>query len=347
LKRIKKKQLLCGILFEKIIFFTIMRKYYTLLVLTLFAIRTFAQDTIPNPGFERWTVDSVKVGSTEIPDTVPIGWTTPNPTTLSYGGTTEVTQSDSAYSGKYAAQLETRQMVISFGVYTDTINVPGFVLLGKVSITLAGVSITGGVPFTGRPDSLYGYYKYAPETDSTDSCLAYLYLTHWNTTKRDTLAAGAFISDSTVKSYTKFFIKINYDTLYNNEIPDTIQLAMSSSYNFFGSPPVGSTMLVDDLTFSADTSTVVTGINTLSDKGFSISCYPDPANKNLNIIISEPRPGIQIKVYDALGRTILSVNNEGLITSIDVSKLSSGLYFYEVIDSSGNSLKSDKFTVVR
>jgi hypothetical protein len=308
-----------------------MKKHFTILALTLFTIRAFAQDTIPNPSFERWT----SVQGTFITYEEPNGWQTPNSYTQ-ITDSIEVIRSTDSYSGQYAAQLQSKSV--------SGFDVPGIILLGHLNISGTTGSIAGGVPFTAEPQTLKGFYKYTPATGQKDSAFVYALFTYWhsNTKTRDTLGGGSFISGATITNYTEFTDSIYYNPLYSSESPDTIQVGILSSALFFAAPP-GSVMLVDSLFFTG----IPSGINTVIDKGFSVSCYPNPAIKNLNILISEPRPGMLIKVYDALGRNILSANNEGLITSFDVSQLSNGIYFYEVLDSNGNLLKSDKFTVVR
>lgn len=305
-----------------------MKKIATILLITFFALKTFAQDTIPNASFERWTSGKGYMN--------PTGWNSPDYITVPLGGEAEVTQNDTAYgSGLYAAQLQTDTLAIAGRA------IPGLLFLGTINEATLGIA--GGVPFTGRPDSLYFYAKYRP-ANASDSALVFLYLTRWNATKRDTVGFGGSIIYGYSNTYNPFYVYINYDTAYE-ESPDTIQLAFSSTNNL-STPPIGSTFIVDALSFSNDTS-AVTGIPGVQDKGFSISCYPKPAKNNLNILISEPKPGMTIKVYDILGRIELVANNEGLITPIDVSNLASGAYFYEVTDANGNLLKADKFTVAR
>jgi len=317
-----------------------MKKYITIIVLAVLTLKAAAQDTVPNPSFERWSNDTATLTGigTKIPYLNPTGWTTVNSVTLAEGGEAGVTRSSNAYSGNYAAQLRTDSLAIA------SITIPGVMLLGSINIETQ--KITGGVPFTGRPDSLYFYGEYIPAKGKVDSGLAYVLLTDWNTktNRRDTVGFGGILTFGLDSPYGQFNIPITYNPQYS-EVPDTIQIAFSTSYSFYN-PPAGSLFLIDDLSFSADTS-VATGVNIIANKGFSVSCYPNPTKSNLNILISQPKSGMIIKVYDVLGRNLMNVNNEGLITTIDVSSLASGTYFYEVADKNGNLLKTEKFNVVK
>ncbi len=311
------------------------KKYTAFLIIVFMSLKAGAQYSIPDSGFENWTNSISNSQSFQYPT----GWLTPDSITLTNGGIAEVTLSTDAYSGSYAAQLETQSL------YGNAI--PGFLLLGQFN--LVQKNITGGVPFMisdyTRPDSLTGYYKYTPPSGKSDSCLIYIVLMHYNDTlkKRDTVGIGSFGDSVTTKGYTRFAFGINYNLTYHSEQIDTIQLGIFSSGNFL-TAQFGSTMLVDDLSFDT---TVVTGIRSVVYKSYSISCYPNPANSYLNILISEPHTGMIIKVYDVPGRNLLSANNRGLITPVDVSNLSNGTYFFEVIDRYGNLLKTEKFSILR
>jgi hypothetical protein len=198
------------------------------------------------------------------------------------------------------------------------------------------------VPFTGRPDTLFGWFRYIPK--DTDKALVYVLLGDSINGSTDTVAFAGFLISGTDTPWYKFSLPITY--FNTTQVPNYIQLVIASTDNFYDNPPRGSTFFIDSITFSSDTS-ALTGINTITDKGFSATCYPNPASTNLNVLISEPHPGMTIRIYDVLGRNLLNANNQGLITPINVSSLTTGSYFYEVLDANGNLLKTDKFSVVR
>ena len=88
-----------------------------------------------------------------------------------------------------------------------------------------------------------------------------------------------------------------------------------------------------------------------NEENTNIKVFPNPANNELNILyISESdNSEIEIKIYDLTGRNILSktqvLNNGANLITLDVSKLSNGIYFlhYKNLDSmEASSVKFEK-----
>ena len=99
-----------------------------------------AQDTIPNGSFENWNSST----SPEI-------WHTVNE--LLPPGSITCNKTSNSYEGSYALSMKT----IDLG----GMNVPAVATLGTV-----GMGFTeGGIPFTGRPESLTGYFKHPSSGD--------------------------------------------------------------------------------------------------------------------------------------------------------------------------------------
>jgi len=74
--------------------------------------------------------------------------------------------------------------------------------------------------------------------------------------------------------------------------------------------------------------TPTTSITQLPNTQLPFSIYPNPASESL--VISDKRPGKkEIEIYDLFGRIIFqsTITNQQSTISIDVSKLSSGIYF--------------------
>jgi hypothetical protein len=81
------------------------------------------------------------------------------------------------------------------------------------------------------------------------------------------------------------------------------------------------------------------GINTQSDN--FISLFPNPVFDHLTLIINENITDAQIKIYNLLGETEFSSVTSNQKTDIDISSLSRGVYFVEVI--SGDNVGRKKF----
>ena len=72
---------------------------------------------------------------------------------------------------------------------------------------------------------------------------------------------------------------------------------------------------------------VTVGLTSIGEKKFVSNIYPNPVNTTLNLEISKPG-GYQITVTDILGRTALKADvNLTTLYSLDVSNISSGVYF--------------------
>ncbi|MBA4250663.1 MAG: hypothetical protein C0425_10325 [Chlorobiaceae bacterium] len=104
-----------------------------------------------------------------------------------------------------------------------------------------------------------------------------------------------------------------------------------------------------------DTLTVITSIdfsnNEVPNRYFLYQNYPNPFNPITKVKFTIPNSGIvQIKIYDILGKEIITLLNEYKTTgSYDVefnaSSLPSGVYFYRMI--SGNYSETKKMILLR
>src|SRR6187549_1346402 len=155
---------------------------------------SFAQDPTPNAGFENWTLVN---GATQY--YVPDGWDNLNAAT-SFIGILTCVQTTDAHSGSFAVKLITKEVSTQFG--TDTAN--GIITTGHL-ILIPPYGVTGGIPFHSRPDSIYGWFKYAPTPgDSTQIEFDLLGANH------DTLGKALFKSGDNISVYTRFSAPIVY-----------------------------------------------------------------------------------------------------------------------------------------
>jgi hypothetical protein len=271
-------------------------KFFTLcvtLVLAGFAVSA-QQDTVPNPGFEHWTIDSVGYAT-------PDGWNTYNAINTGLHIYTCFQDSDVVHSGKYSVKLVTQNI----GEPTA-----GILTTGAVTPT----SIGRGIPIASRPLSLNGWFQYVPNGDDSASAAITLYKAGV------VVGEGLYYITDTFKTWTNFTVPVTY---YNNDMPDTVLLTFYSGASTDGSP-VNSALWLDDLSYSYGTGVANTEI-------LPVTIYPNPVTTNLNLQWQNaPEGSYKISVYDLQGQLVIArtveVNNGADYYTISTGSWASGLY---------------------
>jgi len=142
------------------------------------------------------------------------------------------------------------------------------------------------------------------------------------------------------------------DTIYANELPDT--LSLTDSYNLYFWSNSNGTITGNDSTFKATAYgwyyvTVDNGYDCIAEDSVfinnlvgveaihnsSVNVYPNPANDVLNIDFNlNEQENIAISFYNLQGEVVYQTvnyilsNNQSL--SIDISNFATGLYFYQI-----------------
>lgn len=234
----------------------------------------------------------------------PTGWSTSNDIVGDFGLSNVTKVTTPVQSGTYAAKLESINI---FGLSTA----PG--LIGIVTIDPLDQSITPGQAFTERPDSITGYYQYAPVNG--DNFLVLGLLTKWNGTSRDTIGTAQFVSGNTVASYTQFSAAFQYT---NSTTPDSLTVIVSSSA-VLNNAVVGSIAYVDDINFVLGT----TGIDNFSLNNL-VAVYPNPSSELISI--AGLPLGYELTLTDVTGKIITKEIATNATHQIDISKLHNGTY---------------------
>jgi hypothetical protein len=275
-----------------------MTKSFLLITSTLLTVNLFAQ-TPANGNFETWFTPSMTTYEN------PTGWATSNDIVGGFGLSNVTKVTSPVQLGTYAAKLE------SIDVFSLS-TAPG--LVGIVTIDELDQSLTPGQAFTARPDSITGFYQYAPM--SGDNFLVLGILTKWNGTSRDTIGTAQFVSGSTVTSYTRFSVPFQYA---NATVPDSLTLIISSSA-VLNNATIGSIAYIDNVNFVSET----TGINDFSINN-SVSVYPNPTADVVSIL-GLPL-NYELTLTDATGKVIVREFSANDTHQISVSTLENGIYF--------------------
>lgn len=292
----------------------------TISIALFFTVKSFAQ-TIPNYGFENWTV----VSSYSDPD----GWMTGNQGSSGLGLGAGVNESSDFYAGASAMELK------SVGT---TFNFPGVAVSGTLTSTgLGNVTFGGGFNWTTRSQKLSGYYKYTAG-NGIDSALVKVILFKRNGSSRDTIAV-ATKGLSGASAYTLFDAIFVYQDFSTN--PDSALIIIQSSKNLLAAQ-AGSVLLVDELSFSGS---VAASIKNVSLVNVEISAYPNPANEQINFSISNISNVKSLNVFDILGKKVKSIEITSAQLSVSTEGLNNSLYFYQIADRNNNVISTGKFSV--
>jgi hypothetical protein len=270
----------------------------------------------------------VMVGSSfaQIPNASFENWANGNPVdwTSNNGLWIFVTQSSSAHGGASAAQ-------------GGVVNVGAF----NLSCSLTSRDISGkGFAISQRYGSLHGFYKFTPV--GGDMFFAN-YLAQKGTSG---VGSGSYLDPTAQSVYREFVATVLYPS---PDIPDNGLITFSIT-GAGGFPNVGSTFVVDDLSFGS-----ATGVNDLPNglpKTFRLEQnYPNPFNPTTNIVYDVPeQTHVTMTVLDILGRQVAILVDElqpaGRYKAVfDASTLTSGTYFYRL--TAGSYVQSRKLLLLR
>lgn len=250
----------------------------------------------------------------------PDGWVTDN----APPNFVPVTQSSSAHSGSSAMQ----------GTVLDFSGFP-------VSPTFVSGPDGDGFPINSRPGSFQGWYKLT--SAGTGGDLLQITVGFY---KNGQGIGAAFISLGDAASYTQFSGDITWITA---DVPDSAIIVGVVVNGGGGQVNLGTTFLLDDLTFSAATA-VQSDENTALSFELSQN-YPNPFNPTTTISYTIPKSSlVTLKVYNLLGQEVARLVNENQFAGKHSVKfigtdLPSGLYVYKI--TAGNFTQTRKMMLLK
>lgn len=289
-----------------------MKRTSATLIIMLFVVKTFAQNPTPNPGFENWS----QTGNYFNPD----GWNNLNSQTAILGVLTcsRVTAASDIHSGTYAMKLTTRSV---FGITANGI------ASTATLITTPPYGVTGGIPYSLRPDSITGWFKYNPASASDSGFFQFVL----QGAAGDTIGYVKHCTpNAAVSNYTRFSAPITY---FSNATPTNSYWILSSSDGT--NPVVNSALFVDDigLVFNPTSS-----LNALVPSNQLVL----PQNPVTDFIRLAAHQGFQCQIMDLSGRSLLVTYLESEDQQVDVHSLPKGAYVLTLRSANG-LLKSARF----
>lgn len=313
-----------------------MKKIFTFLFIAA-SYCALAQTTITNGGFELW--DNVGTG-TEEPQQFNSNET--GSSTAQLGPQTCFRETASPHGGLYSVRMETKTFIIAVvngNATTGVVNAPTTTKTdGNVgTVNFSSSADIRKMAFTGRPDSLVGWYKYTsggtgerakirailhtgdywdPETPTTyhPACLA------------NKIGDALFLSPASTNQTTwkRFTVPFTYTSAAT---PTHIMINMTSSANQ-ATTIAGSILWVDDLDVIYNS----TGLNE-NEKEVSVKVYSH--DKNLYVdFTNRNEEQSALTVFDLTGKAIYTAKLESnKVNSFDLSHFNQGLYLYQVTGS--------------
>ncbi|MBP7807989.1 MAG: PCMD domain-containing protein [Bacteroidia bacterium] len=333
-----------------------MKKLFTLFLIAT-SIYTTAQTSIGNAGFELWGGNASPGVSTE-----PNGWYSNKSGTglASSGPQTCYQDMTIKHAGTSSARVETKYYIIAVvngNVTTGIVNAPSSNKNEGFLSTIAGTDIRR-MAFTGRPDSLTGWYQYTQATSGTGASSeqgkirAILHKGHYYDPEipvasnhpdssmnkiGDALFLTAMSNNTTWKRFSVPF------TYTSAATPSYIMINVTSSANQLTTAPGftgnGSKLWLDDLLPIYNSTKVAENIN--REQNIKVYSY----NKFAYVDFTKRSDdNAVLTIYDLTGKVVSSHNLEGdKLNAFDMSGFNNGLYLYQVVGA--DYKKSGKFII--
>ena len=326
-----------------------MKKLYLVCTLILVAIGTKAQ-TVPGGDMETWRTGTSN-GSVSFPTRTiyaPYGWHGLDSLIVAEGEyVASIPFVGFGNGSDYHTQVFHETSIVHGGtssaklitVKQDTLGVTGgsianystffnFSLTGTYSLSFAG-----GQPVTERMNSVKAWVQYHYPSGADTAVLAVQAIKLIGTVDSVIGSGSVMIDSSSAWQQVSAFITYNDSVT----VPDTIRITISSSI----SGAVDSSVLyVDDVTMNT-----VVGFEIPVMTGEAVDVYPNPATGVL-FVNCNVMGNLNFELYSVSGQRMINKTINGH-TSLDISALPAGVYFYNVTNGTGSNVKKGQVVVIQ
>lgn len=325
-----------------------MKKFYLSAATVLFGNLILAQTQLSNPGFENWGNTSPGVAGE------PTGW-------YSNKSGSNVAQLASAtcfqdntvkHSGNSSARVETISYFgtsVNGALVTGVVNAPNTTKSNGYigTVNYSNSSDVRRTSFTGRPDSIVGWYQYTSGGAGEQAKLrAVLHTgdyfdpetptTYHADPSANKIADALFLgSTSNVTSWTRFAVAFNY---VSSSTPAYIMINITPSANQ-STTVTGSKMWIDDIAFIYNPTSVAS--QQIKTQNIKVFC----SDKTVYVdFLNRSNEQSTISIFDLTGKVVSTqaIENNKL-NAVNVSSLETGMYLYRI--SGTDFQKSGKFIV--
>ena len=313
-----------------------MKKHLLIALFISFSIGSIAQQP-ENFSFEQWEMVGFENQFDE-----PVDWSslkTSEPDNLANVSPEVMFKTTDAHTGSFAVRLINKSV---FGIVANGIITNGRILadfnpdLGNTHTDPDDSQ--WNTPFTDRPDSLVGYYKYISVDGDAPQLQALLHTGFASMPQPDSLnwiaLAKANLSDQNVSEWTRFSIPFEY---YLDIDPEFILFNFSSGKGL--DAIAGSEMWIDDigLVYNVDGIDEKKAENLLKAYGYENTIVADLTRFGMGT-------SFEISIYDLTGKLVKSRSLESG-SKYEINDFQPGLYICSFQDSDG--LVITKKVVVR
>ncbi len=272
---------------------------------------TGTNQTIPNGGFEDWSVKSVEYPTTWV--------TTDMESPVYYNVSGQVLKTTDARDGQYAVKIKDNARLpfarILLANATDPIIKPAF-------------------PVAHRFKGLYGYYKLFPDINTTDT--AVIYVAMYKNGQQIGSGTLNIVNEST--EYRPFYDSIAY-TFDDNTLPDSANMGFYFT-NRSVSGNGNAVLYLDELSFDGlmDTAFVISGVKNTELPFQTLKIYPNPSTEFMAFVLPQNEKILSVECFDVKGNTLHITgiaNSFKDLYMFNVVDLPNAIYFLRIQTSSG------------
>lgn len=296
-----------------------MKKFLLFCLLLVFVSGfVYAQDDLPNKGFEEWDADTTLTGYVYYD---PLSWNTPNVYTSLLASQVVVLRDEDAMEGNYSLKMETKVLSIQ---PLGEIPIPGVITLGEIEIDLLHQTggIIGGIPFTEKPYAFKAYVKASLAENDSAFIAAYTYKYNSVTAQKDTLAQILMYFSEEISDWVEIEIPFEY---LSDTTPDSINIICFSSSSFKSSYE-GSVLKIDSMSIKMES-----GIEYQVLGENNILTYPNPADDFITFDFGNTLEKAVLNIFNSKAEMIQTTNILDSKESINLSHFAKGSYFYQLI----------------
>ena len=298
----------------------------------IFMLNAVNAQTVVFSNMETWRSPSVGFPST-ILDAVD-GWRCPDSLAHAFSfivGTPsrQLYKSTDKHGGNFAARIVTQNQGSTLG------DLAGVLTNAVINLDIVNQDFTlsGGTTLYGRVNFVNAWLKYNPNGGDSATVVVSSIIKGGKSNGEDSVVGSGLHYIITTQPYTLVSVPIDYGS--NTASPNALQIVFTSSGR---QATVGSELFIDDVSYSI----FPAGVESVNNNTkFTVS--PNPASTKLQL---QSEDKVRFIMYSITGQQVLSADVNGT-TSVDVSSLAAGTYYYAAINANGEMVKNSSITIAK